>query len=108
VPLTQELIAKREIFLSHDVHRTYNAYALSLFKKLEQDFRNHVRSPNCATRSGNWKALVNADGSGLELYDFSRSDLERENCAGREPRRACELSERLLAWRRSLSVLAPA
>jgi hypothetical protein len=51
---------------------------------------------------------VNADGSGLELYDFSRSDLERENCAEKEPVRARELSERLLAWRRNLPVLAPA
>lgn len=66
------------------------------------------RSPNCAIRSGNWKALVNADGSGLELYDLSHSEMERENCADKEPKRARELSERLLAWRRSLPVLDPA
>ena len=66
------------------------------------------RSPNCAIRSGNWKALVNADGTGLELYDLSRDEGERENRAGAEPRRARELSQRLLAWRRSLPVLKPA
>lgn len=31
----------RDIFLSQHVHRTYNAYVLSQFKKLEQDLRNH-------------------------------------------------------------------
>jgi predicted nucleotidyltransferase len=39
--LAQELIENRQIFLSQFVHRTYNAYVLSQFKKLEQDLRNH-------------------------------------------------------------------
>jgi hypothetical protein len=40
-PSAQELLAMRSIFLSRHVHRTYNAYVLSQFKKLEQDLRNH-------------------------------------------------------------------
>ena len=40
-PLAQELIDLRHIFLSQYVHRTYNSYVLSQFKKLEQDLRNH-------------------------------------------------------------------
>jgi uncharacterized protein len=40
-PLAQELIDLRHVFLSQYVHRTYNAYVLSQFKKLEQDLRNH-------------------------------------------------------------------
>jgi hypothetical protein len=39
--LAQELIDLRHIFLSQYVHRTYSAYVLSQFKKLEQDLRNH-------------------------------------------------------------------
>ena len=39
-PLARELIDLRHIFLSRYVHRTYNAYVLSQFKKLEQDLRN--------------------------------------------------------------------
>ena len=39
-PLAQELIDLRNIFLSQHVHRTYNSYVLSQFKKLEQDLRN--------------------------------------------------------------------
>lgn len=40
-PLAQDLIDRRSIFLSRYIHRTYNAYVLSQFKKLEQDLRNH-------------------------------------------------------------------
>jgi predicted nucleotidyltransferase len=40
-PVAEELLAIRGSFLSQYVHRTYNAYVLSQFKKLEQDLRNH-------------------------------------------------------------------
>ena len=40
-PLAHDLIDMRHIFLSQYIHRTYNAYVLSQFKKLEQDLRNH-------------------------------------------------------------------
>jgi len=39
-PIARELLDVRESFLSQFVHRTYNAYVLSQFKKLEQDLRN--------------------------------------------------------------------
>lgn len=39
-PLAAELIEIRHIFLSRHIHRTYNSYVLSQFKKLEQDLRN--------------------------------------------------------------------
>lgn len=67
--------------------------------------RKSDRSPNCAIRRGNWKALVNADGSNLELYDLARDEHERNNLAARDPKRAKDLSQRLLAWRRSLPQL---
>jgi len=38
-PLARELVEMRHIFLSRHVHRTYNAYVLSQFKKIEQDLR---------------------------------------------------------------------
>jgi hypothetical protein len=40
-PLARELIEMRGVFLSRHIHRTYNSYVLSQFKKLEQDLRNH-------------------------------------------------------------------
>ncbi|MEO8498134.1 MAG: sugar-binding domain-containing protein, partial [Planctomycetota bacterium] len=63
------------------------------------------RSPNLAIRDGNWKLLVNDDGSRLELYDFSSSHKEFENVVGEHPDIAEKLSAELLAWRKSLPVL---
>lgn len=39
-PLAGELLELRAMFLSRHIHRTYNAYVLSQFKKIEQDLRN--------------------------------------------------------------------
>jgi hypothetical protein len=63
------------------------------------------RSPNLALRSGDWKALLNDDGSNLELYDLGRSRDESQNLAAKEPRRAKQMADRLLAWRKSLPKL---
>ena len=40
-PIAEELLAMRERFLSQMVFQTFNGYALSQFKKIEQDLRNH-------------------------------------------------------------------
>jgi len=40
-PLGEELLAMREGFLSRMIFQTFNGYALSQFKKIEQDIRNH-------------------------------------------------------------------
>jgi predicted nucleotidyltransferase len=39
-PIAQELLAIREKFLSQMIFQTFNGYALSQFKKIEQDLRN--------------------------------------------------------------------
>lgn len=40
-PVGEQLLALREAFLSQMIFQTFNGYALSQFKKLEQDRRNH-------------------------------------------------------------------
>ena len=40
-PLGEELLAMRERFLSQMIFQTFNGYAMSQFKKIEQDIRNH-------------------------------------------------------------------
>ena len=40
-PLGAELIAARQAFLSQMIFQTFNGYAMSQFKKIEQDIRNH-------------------------------------------------------------------
>ena len=39
-PLGEELLAMREAFLSQMIFQTFNGYAMSQFKKVEQDLRN--------------------------------------------------------------------
>ncbi len=60
------------------------------------------RSPNLAAREGSWKLLVNADGSGAELYDLSATGTETNNVAAQNPDVAKRLVEQTLAWRKSL------
>lgn len=40
-PLAEELLAMREKFLSQMIFQTFNGHAMSQFKKIEQDIRNH-------------------------------------------------------------------
>ena len=40
-PLGAELLAMRQVFLSQMIFQTFNGYAMSQFKKIEQDIRNH-------------------------------------------------------------------
>ena len=40
-PLGEELLALRQHFLSQMIFQTFNGYAMSQFKKIEQDLRNH-------------------------------------------------------------------
>ena len=68
--------------------------------------READRSPNLAIREGRWKLLVNDDGSGLELHDIETDTSERQNLAQEHPGVARRLSEKLLAWRRSLPELS--
>jgi arylsulfatase A-like enzyme len=60
------------------------------------------KSPNVAIRDGHWKLLVNADGSGAELYNLAADRNETNNLAEAQPDIARRLTERALAWRKSL------
>ena len=40
-PLGEELLSLRQQFLSQMIFQTFNGYAMSQFKKIEQDIRNH-------------------------------------------------------------------
>jgi arylsulfatase A-like enzyme len=64
--------------------------------------REHDQSPNLAVRDGDWKLLMNFDGSRVELYDLGKSSKEEENVADKHPEVVRRLKRELLAWRRSL------
>ncbi len=61
-----------------------------------------ARSPNLAIRDGKWKLLVNADGSGTELYDLVADPREAKNLAGEFPDEAKRLTNAVMQWRRAL------
>lgn len=60
------------------------------------------RSPNVAVRDGDWKLLVNDDGTGAQLYNVITDRHEMHDLMEREPAVARRLQEAALAWRRSL------
>lgn len=85
---------KKEIFWEYGRDRSY------LKPGLKKD-----RSPNLAMRKGKWKCLINADGTDLQLYDFSKAQDEQRNVALEHPEVSQEMARALLAWRKSLPVL---
>jgi arylsulfatase A-like enzyme len=62
------------------------------------------KSPTLAIREGNWKLLVNPDGSRLELYDIVSDPMEINNVAARHSDISTRLSELVLGWQRTLPV----
>ena len=60
------------------------------------------RSPQLAIRDGNWKCLVNADGTGAELYDLAADPNEATNLAAKHPEVARPLADKAVAWRKTL------
>ncbi|NBR87298.1 MAG: N-acetylgalactosamine-6-sulfatase [Verrucomicrobia bacterium] len=61
-----------------------------------------AKSPNVAVRDGDWKLLVNADGSGAELFHLTTDPNEAKNVAAENAAVAHRLTTAALAWRKSL------
>ncbi len=55
-----------------------------------------------AMRKGNWKLMMNADGTKCELFDLSRDPSETADCARYEPAIVKEMAAALTAWAREL------
>jgi N-sulfoglucosamine sulfohydrolase len=60
------------------------------------------RSPNVAIRDGQWKLLVNVDGSAAQLFDLSADPKETMDVAAGHPEVAVRLNKLALDWRKSL------
>ena len=60
------------------------------------------RSPNLAVRDGKWKLLVNADGTGAELYDVVADPREQTNVAADNAAVTASLVSRVVSWRKSM------
>ena len=62
-------------------------------------------SPNVAVLEGDWKLLINADGTGSLLYNLNDDPFEKNPLNEHFPDKTKDLSEKALAWRRSLPEL---
>jgi len=60
------------------------------------------RSPNLAVRDGKWKLLVNADGTGTELYDLPADAKESKDVSADHADVAQRLTREVIEWRKSL------
>ncbi len=59
------------------------------------------RSPNLAVRDSGWKLLLNADGTGCQLYNLSGDPNERSDISAKHPEIVSRLSQEALKWRNS-------
>jgi N-acetylgalactosamine-6-sulfatase len=60
------------------------------------------QSPMLSVRDGNWKLMLNPDGSRTELYDIPRDPSELSNVAAAQPDVVKRLSTAVLAWQKTL------
>ena len=60
------------------------------------------RGPSLAIRDGDWKLLMEQDGTDVQLYDLARDESESTNLASENPAKVATLRNRLLVWSRSL------
>jgi arylsulfatase A-like enzyme len=63
------------------------------------------RSPNLAIRDGDWKLLMNADGSDIQLYNLMKDNRETTNVTGENKTVTDRLRAKLLQWRNSLPLV---
>ncbi len=54
--------------------------------------------PDLAIRDGEWKLLMDEDGSGQELYNLAEDPGESRNLAGKHPEITDRLTSRVLEW----------
>ena len=59
------------------------------------------QSPHLAIRHGDWKLLMNADGSRMELYNLREDVNETHNLVTEHSTRVRQLKRRLLKWWRT-------
>lgn len=57
-----------------------------------------TRSPNIGVREGDWKLLVNYDGSMVELYNIAKDINETTNVAEQNPKITEKLKRQAIDW----------
>lgn len=97
VDVSSSLLGRSEPIRDRPLYWEYNSLGGNIQPGLQVD-----RSPTLALRDGNWKFLINADGSGAELYYLAHDREESKNLADKEPDRADRMKRALLTWYQAL------
>jgi uncharacterized sulfatase len=63
--------------------------------------------PDLAIREGEWKLLVDRDGTAAELFNVVRDPNEKNNLASDEPDRVKRMSEQVIRWDAETNEAAP-
>jgi hypothetical protein len=64
--------------------------------------RHIQKSPVLAMRDGDWKLMMNPDGSRVELYNLTENPCEVDNLANENPRIVKRMSRELLKWHKTI------
>jgi arylsulfatase A-like enzyme len=91
VMLGKPAMRKKTIFWEYGRNDTSFKYPLDKYD----------RSPSLAIREGKWKLLMQHDGSGVELYDMTKDDKEKNNIAANESSVREQLTQKLQTWWKS-------
>lgn len=63
----------------------------------------HIQiSPVLAMRDGDWKLMMNPDGSRVELYNLTKNPCEVDNLANEYPDVVTDMSRELLKWHKTI------
>ena len=60
------------------------------------------KSPNLAIRDGDWKLLINADGTAQQLYNLKSDPAESKDVAAEHPSLVKSMTSRVQEWRKAL------
>ncbi len=76
------------------------------FGSIKPGKAEHI-SPTLALRDGNWKFLINTDGTDAKLYDLSTDIREQRNLVSTHPRLTADFTAQTLAWWEEVSASYP-
>jgi arylsulfatase A-like enzyme len=91
-----------------DMSKAFKGIPVSRTKPLMWEYRfspwgRHIqKSPALAIRDGNWKLMMNPDGSRTELYNLKENPCEVDNLANENPEIVQRMSQQLLEWHNRL------